>query len=329
MFTINNSDRAIDKENLLPEVKQWLSHLIVVLGIGYLVLIPTGLIKKKFEPIDIGLLTALLVTNSGLIDRISQVSVGKDGFSAEISKEVSQQIQIREDKDLELLQTIDLQLSETILPQEKITYSTLKQKINQASPTVAEYIFYRAKRVRHKASLIKREAQKEGNHNYKRGLIERTIPIFQALVDSEHGKKRHRFYAQLGYALKDQETPNWDDAEGQLDQAIKYWIDENPNSDLPPYYCFNWILCVLEQARNNNFEKQYRKGTQKLIRERFKAFTACSGLKEFLDREEIFHYWKIKNADWLNLDNIFETSSGDCWRDSDNSKIIVRPTAKA
>ena len=115
MFTINNSDRAIDKENLLPEVKQWLSHLIVVLGIGYLVLIPTGLIKKKFEPIDIGLLTALLVTNSGLIDRISQVSVGKDGFSAEISKEVSQQIQIREDKDLELLQTIDLQLSETII----------------------------------------------------------------------------------------------------------------------------------------------------------------------------------------------------------------------
>ena len=50
--------------------------------------------------------------------------------------------------------------------------------------------------------------------------MERTIPIFRALITSDTEKRYHANFAQLGFALKDQRKPAWSEAEEALSRAI-------------------------------------------------------------------------------------------------------------
>lgn len=294
-------------------IQSWVSHAVVLLGLVYLVFIPSGLIKKKFEPVDVGILMALLVANSDIIQRISQLKIGKDGVELsvekvkkEIKEEVKKDIENKEKKDSEVLKTVDLLLSETTslgVPLEE-----LKEQIKKATPVIAEYIYYRAKEVRHAAWLDKQ------NGNQKRGFVERTILIFQALTESEYGNKRHRFYAQFGYALKDQDSPDWQKAKDSLDKAIKFWEEENPMASLPPTYCFNWMICVLELsklAKSNSNDLQQVHSNKKEICERIQATVRCPSLREGLEKRQDLQDWLRRER----LESAFADSNGPCQKE--------------
>lgn len=304
-------------------IKYWISHTVVILGVIYLIFVPSGLIKKKFDPVDVGVLMVLLVANSDIIQRISQLKIGKDGVELsvekvkkEIKEEVQKSIEDKEIKDSGILKTVDLLLSETTslgIPPEE-----LKEQIKNVTPVIAEYIYYRAKELRHKAWLDKK------NRQPKRGLMERTILIFQALTESEYGNERHRFYAQLGYALKDQDSPDWEKAKDSLDTAIKFWEKENKKASLPPHYCFNWIICVVElsklaKSNSNNFQQVH--SNKKEICERIKAAASCESLREVLEKNQDLQNWLRQEG----LENTLADSNGACRKEryEEDKQMIV------
>lgn len=106
------------------------------------------------------------------------------------------------------------------------------EAIAAASPLIKTQAFLQASRQR----------QESWNRNSEKEKMERTIPVFKALIAADTGRRYHRNHAQLGYALKDSRTPLWADAEKALAEAIKRrgpgrgWI----------LYEFNHALCLIE-----------------------------------------------------------------------------------
>jgi hypothetical protein len=72
-------------------------------------------------------------------------------------------------------------------------------------------------------------------------LMERTIPVFRALIAADPEGKFHRNHAQLGYALKDQTNPAWTEAAAELTKAIEMRGDWRQQGYL--YYEFNRAVC--------------------------------------------------------------------------------------
>ncbi|MGJ3250907.1 MAG: D-Ala-D-Ala carboxypeptidase family metallohydrolase [Elainellaceae cyanobacterium] len=84
----------------------------------------------------------------------------------------------------------------------------LKQSIQQAPPQTREQVFQIAKEFRSMSSRV----------DVLRTRTQRTIPVFEALVNSDPGN--HGYHAQLAFAYKDAAQPNPNQALSHLDQAI-------------------------------------------------------------------------------------------------------------
>jgi len=72
-------------------------------------------------------------------------------------------------------------------------------------------------------------------------LMELATPIFRALIDADSEGKYHRNHAQLGYALKDQRTPDWSAALAELNKAIQMRVPWKETGWL--FYEFNRAVC--------------------------------------------------------------------------------------
>jgi hypothetical protein len=75
--------------------------------------------------------------------------------------------------------------------------------------------------------------------------MERTIPVFRALIAADQERKFDRNHAQLGYALKDKEPPEWAEAERELSDAIT--IRGQTSIKGMYYYEFNRAFCRIMQ----------------------------------------------------------------------------------
>lgn len=109
--------------------------------------------------------------------------------------------------DAKALGTVDSQLSNKT-DGEPVDISQMKKLIIEASAPVRVQIFQSARNTR------------RSNWKTNIPLMEKSIPIFEALIEAEPGKY-YRNYSQLGYALKDQKEPNWDDALANFNMAIE------------------------------------------------------------------------------------------------------------
>jgi len=93
----------------------------------------------------------------------------------------------------------------------QVPQSELNAALKSASPMVSIQVFYQAQDVR--------------TRNWRlpstKPIMERTIPIFRALVNSDPDERFHQNHGQLGYALKDQRKPDWKIAEVELTKAIE------------------------------------------------------------------------------------------------------------
>ena len=85
---------------------------------------------------------------------------------------------------------------------------SLKRSIQQASPQERERVF----------QIVKEFRTMSSRSNEFRQKTQRTIPVFEALIESEFGNQR--YHAQLAYACKDSVQPNLGRALDHLNQAI-------------------------------------------------------------------------------------------------------------
>jgi hypothetical protein len=76
--------------------------------------------------------------------------------------------------------------------------------------------------------------------------MERTIPIFRALIASDTENVYHANHGQLGYALKDQREPDWENSESELTKAIKLRGNWQKSGWLP-HYEFARAICRINK----------------------------------------------------------------------------------
>jgi hypothetical protein len=140
-----------------------------------------------------------------------------DRFLAEVLKQQEKRIEDVESKitasekraqaDAKALALLNRQL-ERAPEAPEVSEEELKTAIQAASASVKVQAFMQARTVRRQSW----ESDK--------ALMEKTIPVFEALAESDARDEFHRNHGQLGYALKDQRTPDWERAEAELGRAI-------------------------------------------------------------------------------------------------------------
>lgn len=130
-----------------------------------------------------------------------------------------------------------------------IDVSKLKVAVKKASELSRHTIFLLAQMIR------------RNNWATNKSHMERTIPIFEALLDADRTK--HYYFAQLAFAQKDQVNANWKEAKANLAQAfelldsreVTYW----------PYYQLCRAACLIELDPNFCQGKMSDKATKKAI----------------------------------------------------------------
>ena len=319
---VSNSPSSIPANHQRnTEVASAMKCVVVILSLIYLACIPLGKLgEKRFTPVDLGLLMVVLIVNSDVklkdtIERLASAKVTPTSVEFTLKERVEQlsekiddqaKNQAAQDKaDAEAKSWVDLQLSETAYG--KVNVSELRKKIHSAASSATETIYKMAK-----------DARRNGYD--KKGIIERTIPIFQALIDSGYENERYRFYAQAGYALKDQENPDWEAAESSLNMAVLLWEEKHSTGYPPSLYCFNWLFCAAQLNDKPELE-------QEELDKRIEAATMCKTLYSVIRKEENKSIldWMCKNygGDISTLTPKFSSLNGYCRKDPDEQKRLL------
>jgi hypothetical protein len=115
-----------------------------------------------------------------------------------------------------------------------ITQDELNEVVSAASLNARATMFGQARNQR-QSTLKKKDMP----------AMERTIPVFRALIAAETDQKFHRNRGQLGYALKDQEQPDYPGAVAMLTEAIEVRDESGDGGFL--LYEFNRALARIRQ----------------------------------------------------------------------------------
>jgi hypothetical protein len=110
-----------------------------------------------------------------------------------------------------------------------IAQDALNDAIGKASYAERREIFYEAYRLRHETWSDTETVP----------VMERTIPIFRALIYSDRNEVFHRNHSELGYALKDKREPDWAGALRELSKAIEI---------RGPWQEYGWMLYEFNRA---------------------------------------------------------------------------------
>jgi uncharacterized protein YneF (UPF0154 family) len=215
----------------LEQISDWLTKILVGVGLTQLSHLPDRLWQlasylargidgseqaKAFTVVMIlfflvcGFLVGYLWTRlilAGEFQRADMLSL--DNLQAEIRKTGKKVDELKKqaEYDANALSLVRRQLD----PPPQVappTQDELDDALKKGSPAMLAQIFDTA------------YVQRRDNWQTNKPKMELTIPIFRALAACDTAQRFHRTYGQLGYALKDQSKPDWQEAEKELSRAI-------------------------------------------------------------------------------------------------------------
>jgi len=162
----------------------------------------------------------------------------------------------------------------------EVTEEDLQEKIKIATPLNRAKIFHEARAVR------------SANWNANRPLMERTIPIFEALIKSDSDNQHPEYHGELGCALKDK---------GELELALRELdtaVSIHDKLKIPGEYAwYRFQRAVCRIYLDDNFKGKLRSDdkTKQQIADDLKV-AWNSGLGEAMDREgQILKDWIKRN----------------------------------
>ena len=156
----------------------------------------------------------------------------------------------------------------------------------------------------HTIFLLASKIRKE-NWQFNKDIMERTIPLFEALVECDNRKEKHYYYGQLGYALKDKRNPDWENAKKYFDIAIDI-IGYPEHYFTYYYYDFNRALCIIRTDREFQESKPSSSKVKNAVIKDFQTFR--KGFEEHFeeilrqDSNKIIIKWMQLNG--LNFNDI-------------------------
>jgi hypothetical protein len=243
----------------LEQVSDWLTKILIGVGLVELnsLVRSVGRFAETLEPalggdqvaqvFAMGLVVAFFVSGflAGYLFtrlRLQSALVRADADTLEdtLERKVVDATLVRVEKqgkaDADAVREVTRQLD----PREKTEPSLhdLKEAVAAASPGVKKQIFDQARRQR-----------QQGWRGRNSRLIERTEPVFRALIDDDKEERFHRHFAQLGYALKDSSKHDYRGAEEALSKAIEI-RDRNGDTGYRIYE-LNRALCRIALDRRD------------------------------------------------------------------------------
>jgi hypothetical protein len=258
--------RELYKENSnLDQISDWLTKILVGVGLTQLIRVPAALqqYSVNIEPAlgsfsssgTFGVAILIFSSVDGFLigylwtRRCAAVEFGKGRSELQDLMGKVKKIQIhlnevdeRTQNDSDAIKLVQRVL--TPLPEEPgINQEKLNEKIAKASDSTRAQICYLAMNAR------------KQNWKKDKPTMERTIPIFRALIAWDTKNKYHNNYGQLGFALKDKKQPDWAEACEMLTKAINIrgpWTPDKSVFGL--LYEYNRAICRI------NLDEKFNEG---------------------------------------------------------------------
>ena len=298
----------------MEQISDWLTKILVGVGLTQLTALPE--ISKRlgeYFGVAIGategasriaIIIIVFFSVSGFLFGYlwTRLFLGSELARADlnaVSEQVREVVEAQEEQsqiDANAISLVNQYL--TVEDATKISVDLLKSDVERASPPVKVLVYYQARELRSVSWQLPDDIWK----------VERTIPIFEALVASDKANRFHNNHGQLGFALIDQSKKNYARAETELTAAINI---RGPASEGGwEIYEFNRAICRIKQ--NAEFEA----GSPSPLKLRDEIL---SDLKVALTKfQDLF-----QNADiikWLELNKIEDLSI----RSNDDKKTTVK-----
>jgi len=283
----------------LEQISDWLTKILVGVGLTQLSKLPTHVtnLASSLKPvlggneeggvygisvivffISTGFLASYLVTRI-YITRIFQAA------EKSLLEKIVDDIQKQPNFDASALDIASQLLSPTST-EKSYTEKQISDAFGKATRNARLTIFMQA-------STLRRDYRKTNKK-----FMEKSIPVFRALIESENEPRDHRYWGELGYALKDKENPDYNDARQNLTVAINIRGDYNEYG----YTLYEFCRAICNINLDSNFKNgiESSENTKKAILEDLEALRKEVGVAEFLE------YGKSNPeiAQWLNLNHI-------------------------
>lgn len=248
----SKDDKSTYRPNTnLEQISDWLTKILVGAGLTQI-----SNLRQALADLGKNLATGLGNSDNGSVFAIATfLSFAIDGFligylwtrlhlagamqRADLEGLKREIDQIREQSDVDA-RALALTIKQ-LHPSEDVMHPSqqeLNEAVIEATQNIRAQIFYLAQTVR----------TENWSEWRKKPRMERTIPVFIALVASDTEDVFHRNHAQLGYALKDQRSPDWNRAQAELSKAIQL-RGIAPEAGFPLYE-FNRAICAINLDEN-------------------------------------------------------------------------------
>jgi hypothetical protein len=300
----------------LEQISDWLTKILVGVSLTQASSLP-GWLKKyaKFAAsglggypnseifatgiliyyIFIGFLCGFLLTRLAIAGAIREADLEAGVVSvaqkvADVESKISEEVRQKK-TDEETLSLVQVQLNASRgapLPSRE----DLNAKIQAASPAARSQVYFLA-----------REARSQ-NRETNKPKMERTIPIFRALIAIEEGDQRdHNNHGQLGFALKDQETPDCKEAERELSTAIEIRDSQQGTGALDYEFVRAFCRIKLEKEALELGQPPSEETKRKILADLQKA-TQDNTLQKRMREDETIKQWLENNQEWLKARNV-------------------------
>jgi len=170
----------------------------------------------------------------------------------------------------------------------KVAVDELKRLVMATSPTMKVHIFTLANEVRTK------------NWRSNKPLMERTIPVFEALAEADSDDQFHRNHGELGCALKDKIEPDWTRADLELSKAIA--LRNRHDKTGFAWYEFNRALCrIVMDEQFQRHEPSIAAQVEKILSDLYVANKDFRAIASLVAAEP-----NSPMSKWLKLNRISE-----------------------
>jgi len=174
----------------------------------------------------------------------------------------------------------------------KVTQEELDAAIGAASRPVRVQIFNQAWQVRG-------DNWRDPANKHK---MELTIPLFRALIKNDVERRYHLNHGQLGFALKDMRTPDFQEAEKELSTAIEIRGPWNEHGWV--LYEFNRAICRIMTDPAYAQGQPSEPDRKAMILDDLRVAAHSEGLKKLFASERAIHGWislnKVTDKDLLS-----------------------------
>ena len=280
----------------LEQISDWLTKILVGVGLTQLTVLPEKLqalalfLSPGFgnvpRPDVMAIAVVLYFAISGFLfgylwTRLFLGEALREADVAALGEKISD-LERQMSQDAKALSLVQQQLNpRTDSP--PVAQEELRDAIMKASPAAKTTIFYQAWDLR----------SKNWRDEKSKPRMERTIPIFRALGDSDVRDEYHANHGQLGFALKDKKNPDWAEAEKELTKAIEIRGDWRTQGWL--FYELNRAICRIHLEGDMQKGKAGASPNREKILADLRAAASNDELRNMIEEEQAVRDWMSRN----------------------------------